>query len=130
MLRKSLNKLMTRISGYELLACPSCGHVHRKTSYSSVSVYIPDDMKNSNDKACSSCGMSFALNEFNKVGFIDHLTDEEKAERYAWTLYAIGQGSKPETRLPEPFMRRSWLAIKGLFQPKVSKPWEKYPPLV
>ena len=121
---------MTRISGYDLLACPSCGHVHRKTSYSSVSVYIPDDMKNSNNKACSSCGMSFAFDEFSKVGYIDRFTDEEKAERYAWTLYAIGQGPKPETKQPEPFMRRGWLAVKEFFKSEPPKPWEKYPPLV
>ena len=121
---------MTRISGYDLLACPSCGHVHRKTSYSSVSVYIPDDMKNSNNKACSSCGMSFAFDEFSKVGYIDRFTDEEKAERYAWTLNAIGQGPKPETKQPEPFMRRGWLAVKEFFKSESPKPWEKYPPLV
>jgi hypothetical protein len=74
--------------------------------------------------------MSFALDEFSKVGYIDHLTDEEKAERYARTLYAIGQGPKPEPKPLEPFMRRSWLALKTWATPKALKPWEKFPPLV
>ena len=86
-------------------------------------------MKNSNDKVCSSCGMSFALNEFTKVGFIDHLTDEEKAERYASTLYAIGQGPKPERKVRKPFLLRSWLAVKSIFVNKATKPWDRYPPL-
>jgi len=73
--------------------------------------------------------MSFALEEFSKVGFIDRLTDEEKAERYAWTLYAIGQGPRPETKVYEPFLRRYWLAVKAVFTPEALKPWEKYPPL-
>lgn len=118
---------MTRIRGYDLLACPSCGHVHRKTSYSSVSVYIPDDMKTSNDGACVSCGEAFALGDFKKVGFVSRFTPEEEAERYAWTLYSIKQGPRPETKPPEPFSRRTWLAVKAWFSPKVPKPWEKYP---
>lgn len=118
---------MTRIRGYDLLACPSCGHVHRKTSYSSVSVYIPDDMKTSNDRACVSCGEAFALGDFKKVGFVSRFTPEEEAERYAWTLYSIKQGPRPETKPPKPFPRRTWLAVKAWFSPKVPKPWEKYP---
>ena len=74
--------------------------------------------------------MSFAFDEFSKVGYIDRFTDEEKAERYAWTLNPIGQGPKPETKQPEPFMRRGWLAVKALFTSEPAKPWEKYPPLV
>jgi hypothetical protein len=120
---------MTRIRGYDLLACPSCGHVHRKTSYSSVSVYVPDDFQGTNDKVCASCQMSFAMNEFSKVGFINHLTDEEMAKRYAWTLYAIGQGPKPETKPSDPFLRRCWLAVKAVLTPATLRPWEKYPPL-
>ena len=120
---------MTRISGYDLFACPSCGHVHRKTSYSSVSVYIPDDMRTSNDRACVGCGKVFALADFKNVGYVSRFTPEEAAERYAWTLYSIKQGPRPETKPPEPFLRRSWLAFKALFAPKEPKPWEKYPPL-
>lgn len=121
---------MTRVSGFDLLACPNCGHVHRKTSYSSVSVYVPDDMKTSNDRACVSCGEAFALEDFKKVGYVSRFTPEEEAERYAWTLYSIKQGPRPETKPQEPFLRRCWLVVKAFFKPKVSKPWEKYPPLV
>jgi hypothetical protein len=120
---------MTRISGYDLLECPSCGHVHRKTSYSSVSVYVPDDVKTSNGRACASCCEAFSLNDFKKVGYVSRFTPEEEAERYAWTLYLIKQGPRPETKPPEPFLMWSWLAVKALFTPEVPKPWEKYPPL-
>jgi len=120
---------MTRISGYDLIACPSCGHVHRKTSYSSVSVYIPDDIRSSDDRTCVNCGEVFALNKFEKVGYVSRFTEEEQAERCAWTLYSIGQGPRPETKPQEPFLRRSWLSFKALFTPETPKPWEKYPPL-
>lgn len=121
---------MTRIRGYDLFACPSCGHVHRKTSYSSVSIYIPDDMKTSNDGACASCGETFAVGDFKKVGYVSRFTAEEEADRYAWTLYSIKQGPRPKSKPQEPFLRRSWLEVKAWFTPKVPKPWEKYPPLV
>ena len=120
---------MTRISGYDLLACPSCGHVHRRTAYSSISIYVPKDMTSSSDRECVSCHGSFALADFKKVGHVSRFTEEEEAERYAWTLYAIKQGPRPETKSPEPFLRRSWLAFKAGFTPAISKPWEKYPPL-
>ncbi len=86
-------------------------------------------MKTSNDKACVSCGEAFALSDFKKVGYVSRFTPEEEAERYAWTLYAIKQGPRPETKSPEPFLRRSWRAVKALLRPEVTKPWEKYPPL-
>ena len=90
---------------------------------------MPDEMKISNDRACVSCCEAFALEDFKKVGYVNRFTPEEEAERYAWTLYSIKQGPSPETKPPEPFLRRSWLAVKALFTAKVPKPWEKYPPL-
>lgn len=121
---------MTRISGYTLHACPACGHVHRKTAYSSISVYVPDAKNTSNDSVCASCRGSFALTDFKKVGYVSRFTEEEEAERYAWTLYAIKQGPRPETKPQEPFLRRCWLAVKAVLTPETPKPWEKYPPLV
>lgn len=118
---------MTRISGYDLIACPACGHVHRKTSYSSISAYIPDDIKSSYDRPCVNCGGVFALNKFQKVGYVSRFTEIEQAERYAWTLYSIGQGPRPETKPQEPFISRCWFTVKALFTPKVPEPWEKYP---
>jgi hypothetical protein len=120
---------MTRISGYNLHACPSCGYVHRKTVYSSISVYIPDAKITSNDGVCASCRGTFDLTDFKKVGHVSRLSDEEEAERYAWTLYSIKQGPRPETKPPEPFLLRSWLVLKARFTSEVPKPWEKYPPL-
>lgn len=120
---------MTRISGYDLLACPSCGYVHRKTSYSSVSVYIPDDMKASNDRACVSCGEAFALGDFKKVGYVSRFTVEEEAERYAWALYSIGQGPRPLGKRAEASHVRCWMAVKVFFTQKPKLPWEDYPPL-
>ena len=121
---------MTRISGYDLLACPSCGHVHRKTTYSSVSTYIPDDIKSSDYRACVNCCGVFALNKFEKVGYVSRFTEEEQAERYAWTLYSIGQGPRPETKPQDPLLWRTWLAVKSLFFSEVPKSWEKFPPLL
>jgi len=121
---------MTRISGYDLIACPSCGQVHRKTSYSSISIYTPSDCVSSKEKSCAKCHKAFDVDEFAKVGFLSLYTEEEKSERYAWTLYSIGQGPRPEPKPQEPFWRRSWLAVKALFTAEVPKPWEKYPPLV
>lgn len=120
---------MTRISGYDLLACPRCGHVHRKTSYSSVSVYVPDDLKTSNDKACVSCRESSALEDFKKVGYLSRFTPEQEVERYAWTLYSIGQGPRPLYKRAEAFHVRFWMAIKVFFIQKPKLPWEAYPPL-
>jgi hypothetical protein len=71
----------------------------------------------------------FALNEFEKVGYVSRFTKDEQAERVAWTLYSLGQGPRPETKPEEPFLRRRWLAFKELFTPEPPKPWEKYPPL-
>lgn len=121
---------MTRISGYDLLACPSCGHLHRKTSYSSISIYLPDDAASSNERTCAQCHQTFNVEEFSKAGFVSLYSDEEKAKRYAWTLYLIGQGPRPETKPPEPFVRRCWLTVKAFFTSKTPEPWEKYPPLV
>jgi hypothetical protein len=87
-------------------------------------------MKTSNDRVCVSCGEEFSLGDFNNVGYVSRFTPEEEAERYAWTLYSIKQGPRPETKPPEPFLRRCWLAAKAMFMPKVPKPWKKYPPLV
>jgi len=118
---------MTRISGYDLVACPSCGHVHRRTSYSSISIYAPESPSNS--RVCRGCRKTFELEEFKKVGFLDRFSEEEKAERYAWTLYTLRQGPRPDVKLQPPFLRRCCLAVKAIFTPKVPKPWEKYPPL-
>ena len=120
---------MTRISGYDLLGCPFCGHVHRLTAYSSISVYVPNAKNPSSDRVCVSCRGSFALSDFKKVGYVNRFTPEEETERYAWTLYSIKQGPRPETKPPESFLRRSLLAIKALFTSEVPKPWEKYPAL-
>lgn len=120
---------MTRISGYDLFACPSCGHLHRKTSYSSISIYVPD-AASSNERTCAQCHLTFDIEEFLKAGFVSLYSDEEKAKRYAWTLYSIGQGPRPETKPSEPFVSRCWLTVKALFTPKPPEPWEKYPPLV
>ena len=87
-------------------------------------------MKTSNDRACVSCGEAFVLADFKKVGFVSRFTPEEEAERYAWTLYSIKQGPRPETQPQKPFLRRCWHVVKAVFTTETPKPWDKYPPLV
>jgi len=120
---------MTRLAGYNLLACPGCGQVHTRPSYSSISVYTPKDVISSNTKTCASCKNQFPADEFNKVGYLSRFTKEEEAERFAWTLHAIGQGPRPAIKQPQPFFLRKWLSLKTIFTPTPKKLWEEYPPL-
>ena len=50
---------MTRSSGFDLYACPSCNQLHKKNRYASVSVYVPKDLVIESDRkiACHKCGV-------------------------------------------------------------------------
>lgn len=120
---------MTRLSGYDLCACPSCGQVHRKTAYSSISVYISEDVSSSHNRTCAHCRCSFDADDFVRVGFVSLYTEEEKAERYAWVLYSFGQGPLPSTKPKKSFLTSIWKAIKNLIRRTPREPWMKYPPL-
>lgn len=64
---------MTRIGGYELLACPHCKQIHRKAHYSSINLQVNPDfferMKES--RYCSNCGTSLEISEMISLGFRD-----------------------------------------------------------
>lgn len=64
---------MTRISGYDLYACPVCSQVHRKSTHSSISVTIPSDLftKDSDIKTCQGCGVKKSFSEFVHMGHVD-----------------------------------------------------------
>lgn len=62
---------MTRISGYDIVACPSCGQQHTLSRYASISAYIPKRIADDSLRACTQCGVRQALDEFSVVGFID-----------------------------------------------------------
>lgn len=126
---------MTRLAGYNLLACPGCGQVHTRPSYSSISVYTPKDVISSNTKTCASCKNQFPADEFNKVGYLSRYTEEEEAERFAWTLHSLRLGPRPASKHSKPFLLRNWLALKAMFKPEpkileFNKPWDEYPPLI
>ena len=61
---------MTRISSYTLYQCPSCGQVHIKNEYGSVSIYVPTDLylDPSEIKACSKCGQAHQVKDYICLG--------------------------------------------------------------
>ena len=62
---------MTRISGYDLLACPSCGQHHTRSRYASVSLHVPQGLTSKDLRTCERCGANHSLDEFLVIGFID-----------------------------------------------------------
>lgn len=126
---------MTRLAGYNLLACPGCGQVHTRPSYSSISVYTPKDVISSNTKTCANCKNQFSADEFNKVGYLSRVTKEEESARIAWMVHLVGLGPPPAILPPKPFFLSNWLALKAIFKPapklpEPKKPWDEYPPLI
>jgi hypothetical protein len=61
---------MTRISGYELVACPSCGQQHTRTLYGSISIYVPSVVSSAAERSCARCGEAHAADAFQVLGFI------------------------------------------------------------
>ena len=61
---------MTRISSYTLYQCPSCGQVHIKNEYGSVSIYVPTDLylDPSDTKACKKCGQAHQVKDYICLG--------------------------------------------------------------
>jgi predicted RNA-binding Zn-ribbon protein involved in translation (DUF1610 family) len=61
---------MTRISSYTLYHCPSCGQVHIKNEYSSVSIYVPTDLHldPTDQKACKNCGKFSQVKDYICLG--------------------------------------------------------------
>lgn len=119
---------MTRISGYDLLACPSCRHVHRKTSYSSISVYIPNEYSSTDDRTCAKCHNISELSEFVKVGFVNPHTEVSQAELANWINQSKNTKSSSLSRVKEK-IADGWASFVTLFTSKRKKSWEQFPPL-
>ncbi len=61
---------MTRVSSYTLYQCPSCGQVHIKNEYGSVSIYVPTDLyfEPTDTKSCKKCGKTHQVQDFICLG--------------------------------------------------------------
>lgn len=61
---------MTRIGGYELLACPYCKQIHRKAYYSSINFQVSPNLFDGalEPKVCHSCGVKIQLSEMISIG--------------------------------------------------------------
>ncbi len=61
---------MTRVSSYTLYQCPSCGQVHIKNEYGSVSIYVPTDLyfEPTDSKSCKKCGKTYQVQDFICLG--------------------------------------------------------------
>ena len=62
---------MTRISSYDLYECSSCGQIHVKPKYGSVSTHIPNDLyiEKTDLKKCKKCGLVCEFKNFRYVGW-------------------------------------------------------------
>jgi len=69
---------MTRINGYFLHECPSCGQLHKRARYASVSIYVPNDLVIESNRmiSCKSCGLSSKFEAYSMVSVISlHQSD-------------------------------------------------------
>ena len=62
---------MTRISSYGLFECPSCGQIHIKPNYGSISTYVPKNIS-IDPTTVIICNKCKSKNEFQKYRFIDN----------------------------------------------------------
>ena len=78
---------MTRVSSYTLYQCPSCGQVHIKNEYGSVSIYVPTDLylEPTETKSCKNCGKTYQVQDFICLGMRSKTTQLEK--RYVKSLW-------------------------------------------
>ena len=60
---------MTRVSTYGLFGCPSCGQIHIKPNYGSISVYVPNDIS-IGPTTIIICHKCKSKNVFQRYGFI------------------------------------------------------------
>lgn len=61
---------MTRVSSYTLYQCPSCGQVHIKNEYGSISIYVPTDLyfDPMEIRSCKKCGKENKVQEYINLG--------------------------------------------------------------
>lgn len=84
---------MTRISGYAILACPSCGQHHTRSQYSSVSIYMPQSLRHDAVRSCARCGAELPMGAFVVVGYIDksQLTPPQWRMRLLLCIRSLGK---------------------------------------
>jgi transposase-like protein len=115
---------MSRISRYELVACPYCGAVHHKPCYSSISVTLPLSVTRQSF-TCVECCRESERDAFKLLKTVPKNSPEVEAHNYAQTLYVLGMGPEPEPLAKKSYSQR----LKELFVRPVKNEWEKYPPL-
>jgi hypothetical protein len=73
---------MTRVSSYGLYGCPSCGQIHIKPNYGSISVYVPNDIS-IGPTTIIVCHKCKSKNIFQRYGFIgNHRKMDTKTPTY------------------------------------------------
>jgi len=78
---------MTKISEYQLLACPHCSQIHRKAEYSSINFSVSPDFlkKMASPKVCFNCEKPIEISQMLYIGtkevkpiVPDHLRPENR----------------------------------------------------
>ena len=84
---------MTRISGYDLISCPSCGQHHTRSQYSSVSIYMPQSLRHDALRFCARCEVELPMDAFLVVGTLEksELTPPSWGMRLLLCLKSLGK---------------------------------------
>jgi hypothetical protein len=101
---------MTRVSSYTLYQCPSCGQVHIKNEYGSVSIYVPTDLyfDPTDEKSCQTCHKTFLVKDFICLGIRSKKVSIEKI--YSNTIWG-----KFFKTLLKPFSQPREVDLNNLF---------------
>ncbi len=67
-------QVVTRLTSYKLLACPSCGVVHKHPVFGSVSTFIPKSLNTKPPRRCTQCRTTSNLVDWQQVGSIPAFT--------------------------------------------------------
>lgn len=102
---------MTRLSRYQLFACPTCNTIYKHPLWGSVSVYVPRSTNPKLMRVCTKCGFQAPLDGWNEQGTVETCTPDEKERRNEALMYSLGMGPKPTPELKTFFqrMRAFWL---------------------
>lgn len=73
---------MTRISSFGLYGCPSCGQIHIKPEYGSISIHVPPDFNVDPTviKMCQKCRWKGKFSEFKYLGLKSKIYTREPSK--------------------------------------------------